>query len=180
MTKFVKGFVASALAVSMVAGAMAGCSAKTNDEVETTTEMVETTEEATENAGDLSPAQYVWTQFQSEIKENRNLEEVANAILADEAVVPFGPMVMPVEEGLLNGFGNTEIKGFTQAVTFGPMIGTIPFIGYIFETDDVDTLKATLESSADLRWNICTEADEMLVESVDNYVFFVMATNTWE
>lgn len=179
MKKFVKGFVASALAISMMAGVLAGCSSNTTEEPETT-QAVETTEEATENAGDLSPAQYVWGEFQKEIKDNKNLEEVANAILSDESVVPFGPAVMPVEEGLLNGFGNAEIKGFSEGVTFGPMIGTIPFIGYIFKTDDVDSLKKVLEDSADLRWNICTEADEMLVESVDDYVFFVMATNTWE
>ena len=76
-----------------------------------------------------------------------------------------------------SGF-NEEIHGFSKGAMFGPMIGTIPFIGYIFEVDantDVAEFVNTLKTNANLRWNICTEADEMAVEAVGNLVFFVMA-----
>ena len=66
---------------------------------------------------------------------------------------------------------------------FAPMIGTIPFVGYIFvleEGTDVDGFKSTLETNADPRWNICTEADETIVDSVGNTVFFLMSPNTFE
>ena len=109
-------------------------------------------------------------------------EEIANRIIASP-ILTFGPMVTPVEPGYLTGFDNTEITGFESAVTFAPMIGTIPFVGYIFtlaDGADVEAFKTTLINSANLRWNICTAADEMVVESQGNTVFFLMCPTTFE
>ena len=92
------------------------------------------------------------------------------------------PASMPVEEGFLNGFDN-EIKGFKEGVMFGPAIGTIPFVGYIFtvaDGGDVDAFVKTLGDNANLRWNICTEAEEMICEAVGNTVFFVMCPTSFE
>lgn len=99
--------------------------------------------------------------------------------LVENEVCEFMPAVMDVEEGFLNGF-SAEINGFSKGVMFGPMIGSIPFIGYVFETEDADALVATLKANADLRWNICTSADEMVVTVKDNKVFFVMCSNAEE
>ena len=90
---------------------------------------------------------------------------------------------MPVEQGLLMGFGNAEINGFEEGVMFAPNIGTIPFIGYVFtlaDWTDVETFVKTLQDNADLRWNICVEAEEMVVDSVGNKVFFVMCPSQFE
>ena len=38
----------------------------------------------------------------------------------------------------------------------------------------------TLEDNANLRWNICTEAEELIVESEDNTVFFLMSPKKFE
>ena len=84
---------------------------------------------------------------------------------------------MPVEPGLLTGFDNEEIKGFKEGAMFSPMIGSIPFVGYIFKVDDetnVDDFMKQLKDNANLRWNICTEADQMLITNVDKTVLFVM------
>ena len=108
-------------------------------------------------------------------------QEIADALLTNEEI-QFMPATMPVEEGFLNGF-NEEIKGFEEAVMFGPAIGTIPFVGYIFKLADgadVDAFTKTLEDNANLRWNICTEAEEMVCEAVGNTVFFVMCPKTFE
>ncbi len=108
-------------------------------------------------------------------------QEIADALLTNE-VIQFMPATMPVEEGFLNGFNN-EIKGFEEGVMFGPAIGTIPFVGYIFtvaEGGDVDAFVTTLETEANLRWNICTEAEELIVEAAGNTVFFVMCPTTFE
>ena len=108
-------------------------------------------------------------------------QEIADALLTNEEI-HFMPATMPVEEGFLNGF-NEEIKGFEEAVMFGPAIGTIPFVGYIFKLADgadVDAFTKTLEDNANLRWNICTEAEEMVCEAVDNTVFFVMCPKSFE
>ena len=90
---------------------------------------------------------------------------------------PFMAGAMTVEEGLLTGFDNAEIKGFADGAVFMPMIGSIPFVGYVFDLAadaDVDAFKATLEANANPRWQICVTADETIIENVGNTVFFLM------
>lgn len=103
-------------------------------------------------------------------------EELANRLLKNP-VIEFSGAAMPVEAGLMAGFGNTEISDFQEGAMFGPVIGSIPFVGYVFvlaADADADAFVQTLKDNADPRWNICTEADETVAERVDNYVFFVM------
>ena len=103
-------------------------------------------------------------------------EELAKALL-ENPVIEFSGDAVPVEQGLLTGFGNTEITGFAQGAMFAPMISTIPFVGYVFVLDegaDAEAFVQTLKDNADPRWNICTEADETIAEHVGNTVFFVM------
>ena len=90
---------------------------------------------------------------------------------------------MAVEEGYLSGFDNVEITGFKEGATFMPMIGSIAFVGYVFELEnasDVPAFIANLEKNANKRWNICVEADEMVTGSVNNKVFFVMCPTAIE
>ncbi|MBQ4527252.1 MAG: hypothetical protein II998_04180 [Clostridia bacterium] len=122
--------------------------------------------------------------FKSIIKSNSsaNTEEIASKLL-ESPVIKFSGSVMPVEEGYLSGFDNTEIKGFKEGTMFAPMIGSIAFVGYVFTTEDTQsakTLVSTLKSAANLRWNICVEAEEMICENVGNKVFFVMCPKTFE
>ncbi|MCQ2587150.1 MAG: hypothetical protein MJ174_03470 [Treponema sp.] len=127
-----------------------------------------------------TPAGILCQQFKSIVKANDSIsmEDLANQIVANE-IIPFGPAVMPVEEGYLNGFTD-EINGFSEAAVFGPMIGSIPFVGYVFRTDDVNALMETLKEKADLRWNVCTQADEIVCDSVNKIVFFVMAPKSFD
>ena len=109
-------------------------------------------------------------------------QEMADKILSNP-VIQFGGASMEVQEGLLTGFGNTEITGFNSGVMFAPMIGTIPFVGYVFTLDegaDVDAFMQVLSDNADPRWNICTEAEETVIESADSMVFFVMCPSQFE
>lgn len=109
-------------------------------------------------------------------------QEMADAILANP-MIQFGGATMEVEQGLLTGFGNAEITGFSNGVMFAPMIGSIPFVGYVFTLEDgVDAtaFMQTLTDNADPRWNICVEADETVVENADNMVFFVMCPSQFE
>lgn len=110
-----------------------------------------------------------------------NALTVAEAILADPTIAFMGAS-MEVEPGFLNGF-NDEITGFSEGAMFGPMIGTIPFVGYVFtisDTKNVASFIDTLKASANLRWNICTEAEEMVVGSSGNKVFFVMCPKSFD
>ena len=128
-----------------------------------------------------SAAQTLLNVFYNEIGANPSAttEELANKIVAHESI-QFIPMVVPAVEGYLTGFDN-EIKGFAEATTFAPGIATIPFVGYVFKLADgadVEAFKATLESEANLRWNVCTAAEEMVCENVGNTVFFLMCTTS--
>lgn len=103
--------------------------------------------------------------------------------LSTNSVVPYSLAAMEIEPGLLQGFDNAEIKGFKEGAVFMPMIGTHPFIGYVFILEDgADTQSfiSNLKSNANLRWNICTTADEMVAGSVGNKVFFVMCPSSFE
>ncbi len=109
-------------------------------------------------------------------------EQLAQAV-ADYESIPYDIMLTPVQEGLLTGFGNNEITGFSDGVMFGPMIGAIPFVGYVFtlsEGTDAAGFQSMLESSADLRWNVCTQADEMVCGISGDKVFFVMCPESFE
>lgn len=116
--------------------------------------------------------------FETEIEKTDDIEQVAAKIVETGNFGEVMMGTMPVEEGYLAGF-EVEIKGFQKGVTFGPMIGTIPFVGYIFKTDTPDELVATLKKEHKLNWNICTSADKMFVQKKGNYVFFVMSPDSF-
>ena len=108
--------------------------------------------------------------------------EVAERIITNESI-PFMGSAMEVEPGFLIGFDNAEITGFKEGAIFSPMIGTIPFVGYIFEMGDgtdIDGFMDTLKDNANLRWNICTEAEELTIEKEGNKVFFLMSPMSFE
>lgn len=109
-------------------------------------------------------------------------QELADHLVANE-VLGFMGMTMPVEEGYLTGFDNFEVKGFEDGVMFGPAIGTIPFIGYVFDLadgTDVDKFMQDIRDNANLRWNICTEADELVVENKGDKVIVIMTPEKFE
>lgn len=113
---------------------------------------------------------------------DKSAQEIADLLLTNPNLGFMG-VTMPVEEGVLNGFGNAEITGFEEGVMFGPAIGTVPFIGYVFtlsEDTNAKKFKETLEENADLRWNICTEADELVVESEGDKVIVIMTPNEFD
>lgn len=132
-------------------------------------------EESTETSNtDDTVTNKLYAKFEAEVDTATDLEELANSLLADECFKEVATGTMVVEPGFLSGF-EAEITGFNNGVMFSPMIGTIPFVGYLFETDDTDALVNQLTENYQLNWNICTTADEMLVKTHGNYVFFVMS-----
>lgn len=202
-----KRFLVTILSVAMAANLVAcGCGATNNNEVETEQDATmdqpaaapedtpaemptpavgeETTEEAgTDVSGDTVGSMLV-EEFHALKAENEAItaQEMADAILANP-MIQFEGATMEVEEGLLTGFGNTEITGFTDGVMFAPMIGSIPFVGYVFTLEDgadVDAFMQVLKDNADPRWNVCVEAEETVVENADNMVFFVMCPSQFE
>lgn len=122
--------------------------------------------------------------FEDRVAENADAtaQELADGILSNELIL-FSGGSMPVEEGYLTGFDNVEVTGFEEGVMFAPMIGTIPFVGYVFDTADAESaeaLVAVLTENANPRWNICTEAEETVSGVVNDKVFFVMCPKSLE
>ena len=118
-------------------------------------------------------------EFKKEIAKSKDIKEVADKISESNIIVPTTVVTEITEDDYLAGF-NEEIKEFKKAVSIAPMIGTIPFVAYIFEVDNPEEFTSNLKEQANLRWNICTEADEMQTSIVDNYVFFVMSPSNFE
>lgn len=117
--------------------------------------------------------------FNAALTEDASLDAnaLAEKLCANEMASLIGPVTMPVEPGFLMGFNNYEVTGFEEGVMFAPMIGSVPFVGYVFTLPadaDADAFVTGLKDNADLRWNICVEADELVAEANGNKVFFVM------
>ncbi len=81
-----------------------------------------------------------------------------------------------VEPGWLSGFSE-DVTGFTKGVVVAPIIGSIPYIAYVFESEDPEALLKELDEKHNMRWNICTEADEKVSAIKGNLVFYIMCSN---
>lgn len=89
-----------------------------------------------------------------------------------------------VEPGWLAGLD--EFDQFAEGAQFAPMIGSIPFVGYVFvlEQDaDAEAVISTLTAQANPAWNVCTVADRVLTDSyrdrARNVVLFMMCPENY-
>ena len=174
-----KKLLSVVLAGAMIASITA-CGAKTAE-----TKPAETTEAATEARKEPETlGEALLFDFEDRVSENAEAtaQELAEGIITNELIL-FQGGAMPVEEGYMMGFGEAEITGFEEAVMFAPMIGTIPFVGYVVDMPDAesaDELVKVLTENADPRWNICTEAEETVVGTAEDKIFFVMCPKSLE
>ena len=167
-----KKIIAIVLALVVVLGLVA-CATVSNNE--------ETTVEETTAANATVAATFAEVFKAEAAKEDATANTIATALSMNETVA-FMPMVQDMEAGYLAGF-DADITGFEACTAFMPMIGTIPFVSYVFELAadaDADAFVTTLKDNANLRWNICTAAEEMLVETEGNFVFVIMAPLSFE
>ncbi|MGM9624706.1 MAG: hypothetical protein ACI3XM_03250 [Eubacteriales bacterium] len=180
------------LLAAIIASSMISCggskeptddtSANTDTDTAATETIAAETETDAPAAESNTPAVILFGAFKDYIAANPDAtaNDIATALSQNE-ILPFNCVAMPAEEGYLGGF-STEITGFTECTSFAPMIGSIPFVGYVFTVDEanVESFKETLTANYDLRWNICVEAEEMLCDSVGDKVFFIMANKSFE
>lgn len=141
--------------------ALVGCGSKANTN---TTDKADAAYDESTLGGKLA------NKFVEGINAGKNMDTIADQLVEESQL---DCVIVEAVPGYLNGF-TEEIEGFSKGVQFSPMIGSIAFVGYIFETDDADTLMTKLKSVADPRWNICTEAAETVCVKQGNYVFFAM------
>lgn len=145
---------------------------------------VEEGEEASANVSGETVGTVLSQQFHALMTENAEMtaQEIADEIIANPQIL-FAGATAEVEEGLLTGFGNAEITGFDSGVMFAPVIGSIPFVGYVFSLEDgadTDAFVQLLQENANPRWNVCTEAEETVIEVSGNTVFFLMCPSQFE
>lgn len=175
-----KKLITTILATSMLFG-IASCSKKEPEETKVTTEANSSQEEVDSTSENQSNQEVpkgdtvgtkLFSAFAQSISTTKDLKATAEEI-SDSKISGYECAVNEMSEGFLNGF-DADITGFNKCYGFGPMIGSIPYVCYLFETDDANALKENLLKHADPRWNICTEADETVCEIYGDYVFFVM------
>lgn len=139
-------------------------------------------EDETPVAEGKTPAETLAEAFAEAAKaEGATAESVATA-LSTNAIIPFMAVAQMMEPGYLPGF-NEEITDFEECYFVGPMIGSIPFVAYVFDiADDADSAAfvANLEALHNLRWNICVSAEQMLTAVEGDLVFFIMSPNSFE
>ena len=162
------------LLVAVMAFGVVACG-NTEEKKDDASNKTESEEKKPETVGEILLAEF-------KANPNGTAQEIAERIIGNE-IIPFMGGANPIEPGFLAGFDNVEITDFKEGCMFGPMMGTIPFVGYIFVLEDgadVDAFVTTLKDNANLRWNICTEAEELTVESEGNTVFFLMSPKKFE
>ena len=130
----------------------------------------------------LTPAGKLLAEFKKLVKEDKNAttESIATK-LSENEIFPFFVAPMPIQEGYLSGFSK-DIVGFKDSHIIMPMIGSIPFVSYVFELEDgadVDAFVETLKDNANMRWLVCVTAEEIVCEKEGNLVFFCMAKTSF-
>ncbi len=137
-------------------------------------------EEATIIAPDVAADTWgatLWDEYVTIMNDNPSSTAVDAAfILSMSETIEFMAGAAEVEPGYLAGF-SSDITGFKSAANFGPMMGSIAFVGYVFELEDgadVNAFMDTLKANSDPSWNICVTADQTVVGAYNNMVFFLM------
>ena len=127
-----------------------------------------------------------WAEFQQAVTENNNAtpEEIATKLAESTADLFFGTS-SPLEENaeFFAGFDNYRITGYRSGAVYMPMIGSIPFVGYVFELEDGTDPAAFLKSLTDNcnpKWNICVEADQVVAGAIGNRAFFLMCPKSMD
>ena len=132
--------------------------------------------------GDLTPANTLKAEFVELAKSGDSALQIAEKLVTNK-IIPFAGGAMEIEPGLLSGFDNYEVKGFKSGAVFMPMIGSIAFVGYVFELEagaDADAFVNELTANANPRWNICVAAEETVTGIEGNMVFFCMSPLSFE
>ena len=121
----------------------------------------------------------LWNEFEAYVTAHpeATVQEISD-ILAHSSALPYPMSSSAVDPSYLPGFaGEYQPAGYREAYAFGPDTTAVAFQGYIFQVEegaDAQALADALEENADLAWNICMAADQVVVGTVGDLVFFLM------
>ena len=122
----------------------------------------------------------LWAEFQQEITKNPDAtpKEIADVLVGTMASQFMGEAsVVEKDAEFLAGFDNYRVTGYREAAMYGPVIGSIAFVGYVFELEngtDPAAFVKNLTENCNPRWNVCVEAGQTACGAIGNRVFFVM------
>jgi hypothetical protein len=89
---------------------------------------------AKEEAAPATLGQQLYHEFNAKVEGGeKDVQALADALL-QSGMLPFDGLSMEVEPGWLMGF-TADVEGFEKGVMFGPAIGAIPFVAYVFQLD---------------------------------------------
>ena len=120
-----------------------------------------------------------WQLFEEKAAGGGTVEQIANSLSEHAGNWFFSSVTMLEKETqYFSGFDNYQIQGYASGAVYMPVIGSIPFVGYVFaleEGTDPGAFINALNENCNPAWNICVEADEVLVGYYNNIVFFLMS-----
>ena len=122
----------------------------------------------------------LWAEFEQAVTQNNNAtpKEIATILVERMADTFFGEATQLEKDAeFFTGFDNYRITGYRDGAVYMPMMGSIAFVGYVFEVEDGTDPAAFLKNLTDncnTRWNICVEADQVVAGAIGNRVFFLM------
>lgn len=183
MKKLTALLIAGIMLISFAACSGNDDSNETSSSADTSAEETTTSNGPAKVTGNVADA---YVEAFKEIAADSSLSALQIASKFSEKIDnPMGPDASEMEkdayfQGFQQGY---EVKGFEEAATFRPMIGTIPFLSYVFKLSadaDATAFATELKENANTSWNICTTADELRVEVAGNAVFMIMCPSAFE
>ncbi len=155
------------LVLPVLLGALGGCTREDGDVIRPSLK-----------AGSMGES--LWNTFSAAVEKEPDIDTDALAgKLLDDPTVEFSGGVTPIETETeyFAGFGEYKVEGYEEAAMFAPMIGSIPFVGYVFDLDDdtdPQTFVEQLRDNCDPGWNVCVRAEQTVAGAIGRRVLFVM------
>ena len=123
----------------------------------------------------------LWNVFANEAAMLMSPDMVGNYMMSQPYIPFFGSAapLMPDPVAVFQGFETYQFSNFVMGATFGPMMSSIPFIGYVFDLEEGADVKAFIDqlvNNCDPRWMRCVDADQIVAGSIGNRVLFMMVT----
>ena len=168
--------------VLIMALQLVGCACQRTPDPTDPTQSTQSTQTGviTPDVKENSTAAKLWAEFEQAVTQNNDAapKDIASILVERMADTFFGEATQLEKDAeFFTGFDNYKITGYKDGAVYMPMMGSIAFVGYVFELEDTIDPSAFLKSLTDNcnpRWNICVEADQTVAGAIGNRVFFLM------
>lgn len=111
--------------------------------------------------------------FETLVEETQDLSTIADKLLSAK-LSNYASKQNSVNKGYLLGFSAKSVENFDEAVCISAKTSSTPFIAYLFKSSDMESLKATLDKTVDLGFQICVFADESASSLKNGVLFYII------